>query len=313
MNSFHCAIIVPVYFNQESIEPLYSSFQEKVFEKNKDLNFETIFVNDGSKDQSLDKLIALKKKHPDDNIKIIDLSRNFGQVSAIYAGYENTESKCVINISADMQDPSELMCDMLNEYFNNGTPIVIGNRASREEGVFRRFTSKIFYYLMRKMSFENMPRGGFDYVLLGSEVKNELLKTKDANPFWQGQILWTGFDIKLMPYHRLKRHSGDSKWTFSKKLTYLIDGVLGYSFLPLRLISLIGIIVALLGFCYALLILVLKVLGGIPIEGWAPTMIIILLLSGGQMIMLGVIGEYLWRNLSQTRNRSPYIIKKIYE
>ena len=312
MKNFDCTIVVPIYFNQHSIAPLYESFREKVFSKN-NLKFQTIFVNDGSKDKSLDILFSIKEKYPDESIKIIDLSRNFGQVSAVFAGYEHANSKCIINISADMQDPPEIMNLMLSEFIDNESPIVIGVRESRDEGFFRRITSYIFYTLMKKLSFDNMPKGGFDYALLSSDVITELLKSKDANPFWQGQILWTGFDIVQIPYHRKKRHSGTSKWTFSKKLTYLIDGVLGYSFLPLRLISIIGVVIALMGFLYSIVIFISKLFGGIPVEGWAPIMITILLLSGTQMIMLGVIGEYLWRTLSQTRNRKAYIVKKVYE
>lgn len=312
MKNFDCTIVVPIYFNQHSIAPLYESFREKVFSKN-NLKFQTIFVNDGSKDKSLEILFSIKEKYPDESIKIIDLSRNFGQVSAVFAGYEHANSKCIINISADMQDPPEIMNLMLSEFIDNESPIVIGVRESRDEGFFRRITSYIFYTLMKKLSFDNMPKGGFDYALLSSDVITELLKSKDANPFWQGQILWTGFDIVQIPYHRKKRHSGTSKWTFSKKLTYLIDGVLGYSFLPLRLISIIGVVIALMGFLYSIVIFISKLIGGIPVEGWAPIMITILLLSGTQMIMLGVIGEYLWRTLSQTRNRKAYIVKKVYE
>jgi len=312
MKNFDCTIVVPIYFNQHSIAPLYESFREKVFSKN-NLKFQTIFVNDGSKDKSLEILFSIKEKYPDESIKIIDLSRNFGQVSAVFAGYEHANSKCIINISADMQDPPEIMNLMLSEFIDNESPIVIGVRESRDEGFFRRITSYIFYTLMKKLSFDNMPKRGFDYALLSSDVIIELLKSKDANPFWQGQILWTGFDIVQIPYHRKKRHSGTSKWTFSKKLTYLIDGVLGYSFLPLRLISIIGVVIALMGFLYSIVIFISKLFGGIPVEGWAPIMITILLLSGTQMIMLGVIGEYLWRTLSQTRNRKAYIVKKVYE
>ncbi|MFA5410234.1 MAG: glycosyltransferase, partial [Candidatus Omnitrophota bacterium] len=135
---------------------------------------------------------------------------------------------------------------------------------------------------------------------------------REANPFLQGQILWTGYKIKFLPYKRKKREIGESKWTFSKKVTYLIDGVMGYSYLPLRMMSFIGMIVAFAGFLYAIVVLIARIIGNIPAKGWAPLMIVILVLSGIQMLMLGIIGEYLWRTLNQVRRRQNYIIEKIY-
>jgi polyisoprenyl-phosphate glycosyltransferase len=158
-----------------------------------------------------------------------------------------------------------------------------------------------------------MPMGGFDYVLLSAKAKNILLDSKEANPFWQGQILWTGFKIKYIPYKRLQRYVGKSTWTFSKKLKMLLDGVLSYSYFPIRLMSVLGLIIALIGFTYALFIIIAKIFGDVPFEGWAPIMVLILVLSGIQMLMLGIIGEYLWRTLDQVRKRPHFIIEDIFE
>lgn len=157
-----------------------------------------------------------------------------------------------------------------------------------------------------------MPEGGFDFVLIGRRVIDSLLSNREAHGFFQGQILWTGFKTKFIPYRRRQRTEGRSRWTFGKKLTFLIDGVISYSFFPIRLISLLGIIFAAGGFFYAFLILVIKILWGNPIQGWAPLMIMILVMGGFQMLMLGVIGEYLWRSLAQVRNRDPYIVDCVY-
>ena len=156
-----------------------------------------------------------------------------------------------------------------------------------------------------------MPLGGFDFALLSDTVKNIIINRQEANPFWQGQILWTGYKTRFIPYQRAKREIGESKWTTSKKIKYLIDGVMAYSYFPLRVMSVVGLSLSILGFLYAIVIFFAKIFGSVPIEGWAPLMIIILVLSGIQMLMLGIIGEYLWRTLDQVRNRPQYIIETI--
>ena len=158
-----------------------------------------------------------------------------------------------------------------------------------------------------------MPIGGFDFVLISEKVKKIILSKQEANAFWQGQILWTGINIKFISYRRAKREIGTSKWTTSKKIKYLIDGVMAYSYFPLRIMSFTGLIVSILGFIYAIDVFVERIFGNVPMKGWAPLMIIILVLSGIQMLMLGIVGEYLWRTLDQVRNRPTYIIDKIYE
>ena len=166
---------------------------------------------------------------------------------------------------------------------------------------------------MKKLSFTNMPEGGFDFLLVSSTVKKLILNNMEANAFWQGQILWTGYKVKFIPYKRLNREIGESKWTFSKKMKYLIDGVLGYSFFPIRIMSILGMLISLSGFLYSLFIIIAKLTGNVPFQGWAPLMIIILMLSGFQMLMLGIIGEYLWRTLDEVRRRQLYVVENIYE
>jgi dolichol-phosphate mannosyltransferase len=165
---------------------------------------------------------------------------------------------------------------------------------------------------MRKLSFPHLPDGGFDIVLLTSDVKNVLLTLKEANPFWQGQILWTGFPILIIPYERKKRLIGKSRWTFSKKIKYMLDGVLNYSYAPIRFISFVGILAFLAGILYSAMICINYFFYQTPFNGWAPIMILILFFSGFQLLMLGIIGEYLWRTLDQVKGRPQYIIKERY-
>lgn len=307
-----CSIVIPVFCNELNIEPTFDKINDVVLKKNPHMKFEIIFVDDGSYDNSLDKLLELKKQH-EGLIKVIKFTRNFGQVNAIYAGYSRAKGKCIVNISADLQDSPELINQMFKFHYEERYPIVICTRSDREESYARRTTSKMFYSVMRRLSFSNMPAGGFDFLLIENKVKSLLLSNMEANAFWQGQILWTGFPVKFIPYTRQKREIGESKWTFSKKMKYLIDGVLGYSFLPIRMISIIGILISLSGFLYAFFIVIAKLTGNVPFQGWAPLMIIVLLLSGFQMLMLGIIGEYLWRTLDEVRRRQAYIIEDIYD
>ncbi|MCD4679235.1 MAG: glycosyltransferase family 2 protein, partial [Bacteroidales bacterium] len=271
-----------------------------------------IFIDDGSHDGSFKELLEIKEENSE-MIKLIKFTRNFGQLPAIYAGYSAANGDIIVSISADLQDPPELINQMINSYLNQRYEIVICSRQSRDEKYFRQKTSYFFYNIIKRLSFKNMPSGGFDFVLISKKVKNVLLKMEDTNPFWQGQILWTGYKIKIIPYNRKKREIGTSKWTFSKKIKYLIDGVLSYSYFPLRLMSLLGLLFFTLGIRYSLYIVFAYFVGDVPFKGWAPIVILILVLSGIQMLMLGIIGEYLWRTLDQVRNRPPYVIEKIYD
>ena len=308
-----CSIIIPVYFNEGSLAKLYDLLKSDVFEKNPNLKFETIFVDDGSGDNSLEVLLSIKENYKNDSLKVVQLSRNFGQVSAILAGLRLAEGKCFVNISADIQDPPELINEMIRYFYDEQNEIVICSRSDRDESYYRKVTSSIFYNIMRKLSFSQMPKGGFDYMLYGAKTRDYIINNFDANPFFQGMLLWTGYKIKFISYIRKKREEGKSKWSFNKKIKYLIDGILSYSYFPIRMISVFGIIIALLGFIYAIVIIFAKIFGDIPFKGWAPLMILILVLSGIQMIMLGIIGEYLWRTFDQVRHKQPYLIEKIFD
>lgn len=304
-------IIIPVYFNEGSITRTFEEVHSKVITPN-NRPCEVIFIDDGSEDNSLDEIFRLKDKYPQ-LIRAIKLTRNFGQVPAMMAGYSIARGKCIINISADLQDPPELINQMINHYFNDNYQIVVGTRLARNESWYRIISSKLFYWMIQKMSFRNMPPGGFDLALISNNVKNIILKNREANPFWQGQILWTGYKVKFVPYTRRERAIGKSRWTFPKLLKYLIDSMMSYSYFPLRVMSVIGILLALSGFVYAIVVLVSRLTGGLLSTGWAPLMIVVLILSGIQMLMLGVVGEYLWRALDQVRDRPQFIIDKVYD
>lgn len=315
IDEINYSIIIPVYCNENSLEDLYDTIKKDVIFENPELKAEIIFIDDGSTDNSFNKLLELKKNNIKDNIQItiIKLTRNFGQIFAIQSGYLHSKGECIINIAADLQDPPEIVNKMLYHHYYDNYNIVVAVRNSRQESLFRRITSKIFYSMINRLSFRNMPPAGFDIVLIDDTVKKYVLALDESDPFWQGQILWPGYKSKFIYYERKKRKLGKSKWTMMKKIKYLIDGIMGYSFFPIRMISLMGFLISLSGFIYTFYIIVLKFSSQDLIYGWAPLMIVILVLGGFQMLMLGIIGEYLWRILSQVRNRPKFIIEKIIE
>ena len=306
------SIVIPVYFNEGFLWTTFNTIKQQVIDKNTNLRAELIFVDDGSGDNSLAELLEIRAANPG-LVKVIKFTRNFGQVQGILAGFRLAGGKCVINTSADLQDPPELISEMLSYHFDEGYEIVICARESREETWFRRITSQVFFNLMKRLSFPNMPEKGFDFALVGSNVRQLMLDFNEANPFFQGQILWSGYPIKFIPYTRVDRKIGESRWTLSKKIKSLLDGVLGYSYFPIRMMSVAGAFVAISGFVYALVIFIDFFVHGNPLQGWAPLMIILLFLSGMQMLMLGIIGEYLWRTLDQVKNRPGYIIEQVFD
>jgi dolichol-phosphate mannosyltransferase len=306
------SIVIPVYYNQGCLIPAFQALQDQVFAQQQDKTYEIVYVNDGSKDQSMEELLKIYEEHPD-IVRIIDLTRNFGQVNALVAGFSYARGKCVVAMSADGQDPASIINDMLSAYFKEEYDVVICTRKGRDESIYRVITSRIFYVLIKKFVFPDMPDGGFDFTLMSRRALSVFIRNSKSHFFFQGQILWMGYKTKFIEYFRSARIAGESRWTFGKKITYLIDGIMAYSFIPIRFMSMTGIALACLGFLYALVVFFGKLLYGNPIEGWAPLMIVILVLGGFQSLMLGVIGEYLWRTLAQAQNRDMYIVDHVYE
>jgi polyisoprenyl-phosphate glycosyltransferase len=302
------SIVVPVYYNEGSLHMLWQSLRRDVVLTHPDLSWEIIFVDDGSGDRSYDELLRIREDAPD-HIRLVKLTRNFGQLNALIAGLSRCTGRCAVVMSADGQDPTSLVGEMLEAHFGEGYDVVICTREGRDESLYRVLTSRVFYSIMQRLAFPSMPRGGFDFVLLGERAVKTCLANLETHMSFQGMVLWMGYKTKFIPYMRQKRMVGASRWTFAKKLTYLLDGVMSFSFFPIRLTSFIGVLLALAGFLYALVIFVAKIFWGNPVQGWAPIMIAILLVGGIQLIMLGVMGEYLWRVLAQVRNRQPYVVE----
>ena len=303
-------IVLPVYYNEESLRPAYEKLKTIILAQQPRLRGGLLYVDDGSGDGSFG---VLQQIHAQGEIpvSVVKLSRNFGQVMAIRAGIAHCEATAAIIMSADGQEPVDLIPQMLAEHFEKKSEVVICTRADREEGAYRTWTSRLFYATMRKLCFKDMPTGGFDCFLLGPAAMAAFRQEQELQPFLQGQILRLGFPRALIPYTRLKREFGRSRWTLGRKVAYFFDGLMNYSFFPIRAVSYLGILLAALGLLYAVVVLLAKVLVGNPVKGWTPLMIVVLVLGGAQMLTLGVFGEYLWRILVQVQRRSPYLVEQV--
>ena len=304
------SIVVPVYFNEGSLHYTADNIFSKVFAAVPELRGEIIFVDDGSRDNSLKELLEIRESHPNE-VRVVKLSRNFGQVNAIWCGL-NKAPGAVVTISADGQDPAVLIVDMLKKHFKDKIEVVVAVRESREESLWRKWTSGLVYSAIRKLGCKDMPTGGFDFLLLGEHAKKALIRDWQPNTFFQVRVLELGFKREFIPYHREDRKAGVSKWTFSKKLTYMIDGVLGHSYVPIRAISVLGLMFSGVSFVLALFFFVSYFFNPSVIMGWTPIILLILFIGGVQMMMIGVLGEYLWRVLAQARNTTPYIVECEY-
>ena len=300
------SFILPVFRNQGSIKITCDKITELITGSHSSLDYEIILINDGSDDGSWNEIKENCSSNP--KVKALSFSRNFGQVPAIIAGARNCKGEAAVIMSADLQDPVSLISKMI-EAWEDSAQIAICYREDRDDSAIANLTSRIFYNFM-KIANPNMPKGGFDFVLLDRAAINVFAELDERNRFFQGDILWMGFNVRFIPYKRLKRTIGKSQWGFAKKLKYFIDGSLNTSYLPIRFMSVAGVSVALIGFLYALVVIYARYVNEVPFKGYAPIVILLLVIGGMIMIMLGIIGEYLWRIYDETRKRPLYIVKE---
>jgi len=302
------SIVIPVYFNEDTLEYTERRVREEVFARYPSKKGEIVFVDDGSKDGSFD---VLKKIHAkaDGDVRVFRLSRNFGQFNATWCGLCQTGGPCVI-MAADGQDSIEDVPVMLKKHFEDGVELVIGTREERHESFFKRSSANLVYSTIRKFGNKDMPEGGFDFFLIGKKAKDSLLTTYQPNTFFSVRVLDQGFSREFIPCRREERKGASkSRWTFSKKMTYMIDGVLGHSYVPIRAMSVIGFAFAALSFVASIVFFVAHFFDPHIVPGWTTLALLILFIGGIQMLMVGVLGEYLWRVLAQVRNSPPYIIE----
>lgn len=298
------SIVIPIYYNEDNLPhtiPRLKHLQKLL--PNYDLEF--VFVDDGSKDRSFQCLLEARESDP--RIKVIKLSRNFGSMAAVQAGLEYANGDCVGIISADLQDPPELFVEMINNW-ENGNKVVLATRSDREESFSQKLFSNSYYFLMDRFALKGYPKGGFDFVLIDKQVVGELNRIKEKNTNIMSLIFWLGYSQNSVSYVRQKREHGKSRWTLSKKIKLFIDSFVSFSYSPIRFMSMIGMITAVLSFLYGVFVIINAMFGYIPLQGWTTIIALITFLLGLIMVMLGMIGEYLWRILDESRKRPPYVI-----
>lgn len=299
------SIVIPVYYNQDNLVPLYEDIKKKFIEVI-DYDYEIVFVNDGSKDDSYFVMEELAKS--DSNIKIISLSRNFGSHAAILCGLSNCTGDCAVVKAADLQEPTELILEMV-ESWKKGNNVVLAVREGREERKSQTFFSNLYYAMVRKTAFPNMPKMGFDIFLIDRKVIEVLEKLDEKNSALTGQILWSGFRTDSVYYTRLARKIGKSRWTLKKKIRLVSDTLFSFSTLPIKAVSTVGFFAFCGSLVWAIFIIVSHFAGKIPVSGWTTLMVFNLFSFGVIMLTLGILGEYLWRTFDASRNRPPYIIE----
>lgn len=302
------SFVIPVFRNERAVTLTYQKLRAMVERDLPHYAREFVFVDDGSDDNSLPELLQLKAGDP--TVRVVSFTRNFGQMAAIQAGLKTATGDLVLHLSADLQDPVELIPQMVRE-FEAGHELVVAYRQGREDKMTSRISSRLFYSIVR-LSFPQIPPGGFDYVLMGRRVVDSFNQIEVRNRFFQGDLLWLGYNTAFIPYTRAKREIGRSQYNFAKRLKNSLDAILDSSYLPIRFISLIGVLTALVGFAYAINIVYYRLVHGSPFPGWAPIMVVLLVIGGLLMVMMGIIGEYVWRIFDEVRRKPNYVVRDIY-
>lgn len=304
------SIIIPCYFNEKNIPITKDELIRNEFLFPKDVIFEYVLIDDGSKDGTLQELLKFKKECPE-KVKIVKLSGNFGSYNAILAGMNYATGDCNVILAADLQDPPELIPKMY-EYWQKGIKLVIANRVNREDSFFQRLFSNTYHQLIRKFAIPGIPKGGYDLVLFDKQLRNEVVKINEKNTNQIYLLSWLKYDFINIPYVRKKRDIGKSRWTLKKKIKLFVDSFVSFSFFPIRLISIVGLILGFISFVYGIYVIYAKISGLVPLQGWSAMMVVLLFVSSFQMIALGIIGEYVWRAMDAARNRPNFIVEEAY-
>lgn len=301
------SIIVPCY-NEEEALPLFYKEINKVSET-MDEEFEFIFVNDGSKDKTLEIIKNLSTL--DKRCKYINFSRNFGKEAAMYAGLELSTGNYITLMDADLQDPPSLLPKMLKLIKEEGYDSVGTRRVTRKgEPPIRSFFARMFYKIINKMSKVEMVDGARDYRLMTRQMTDAIINLKEYNRYSKGLFSFVGFNTKWLEYENVQRVAGETKWSFWKLFLYAIDGIVAFTTAPLTIAAIMGLIFCLIAFIMIIVIIVKTIAFGDPTSGWPSLACIIFLVSGVQLFALGIIGQYLSKTYLETKKRPIYIIKE---
>lgn len=303
------SVIVPCYNEEETIHDFYEEFiKNEEFLSQKGIEIEMLFIDDGSKDGTVHEVKRLYEK--DKRIRLVSFSRNFGKEAAIYAGLEKSKGDYVVLLDADLQDPPSILPQMFAE-LEKGYESVATRRVSRKgEPIIRSFFARIFYKLMRKISKADIVDGARDYRLMTRKFVQAVLQITEYNRFTKGIFGWVGFETKWIAFENVERKKGETKWSFWKLLTYSIEGIVGFSTVPLAFASFMGMLFCFLAFVFLIFIFGRALIFGDPVAGWPSTICIILLASGVQMFCMGIMGQYLAKTYQEVKKRPIYIVKE---
>lgn len=300
------SVIIPIYNEEDNINPLLERLQSVM--KQLAVIHEFIFVNDGSRDRSIEIIKSLAQKNPE--IKYIDFSRNFGHQIAVSAGLDKSVGKAVVIIDADLQDPPEVIIDLYKK-MQTGYEVVYARRRTRKgESWLKLWTAKKFYRMLAKITSISIPVDTGDFRIIDRKVVEILKQMPEKSKYLRGQISWIGFNQTFVEYDRQERQEGETGYTYSKMLRFALDGITAFSDLPLKIVTYFGLIVSIFAFVMTLYALYSRFVLDNYQPGWTSLMISVLFIGGVQMIAIGIIGEYLSRMNSNSRNRPLYIIKE---
>lgn len=302
------SVIVPCYNEQEVLHLFYDEIVLVAGEMY-EYDFEFIFVNDGSSDNTLKicKELAVK----DERVKYISFSRNFGKEAGIYAGFEKAKGDLVCMMDADLQDPPSLLPEMVKAIEEDGYDSVATRRVTRKgEPPIRSFFARMFYKVMNKISKTEIVDGARDYRLMTRQFVNSLLQLDEYNRFSKGLFGWVGYQTKWLEYENVERAAGETKWSFWKLLLYSIEGIMAFSTVPLAISGVMGILFCVIAFVMIIFIIVKTIVFGDPVAGWPSTACIILFVGGVQLFCVGILGQYLAKTYLEVKGRPIYICKE---
>ncbi len=298
--------VVPCYNEEAVIDLFYEEISRVAAGLQEEAEFEILFVNDGSKDGTLEAMKRLREK--DARVKFVSFSRNFGKEAAMYAGLEHSTGDFVAIIDADLQHPPAMLADMYHAIVNEGYDSAAACRVSRKgEPKLRSFISKKFYRVLARLSQIEVVDGEVDYRLMSRPMVNAVLQMSERNRFTKGIFSWVGFHTKWLPYENVERAAGETKWSFFKLLKYSLEGIIGFSTVPLALVSLLGIVFCIVAFLAILYIVVKTLIWGDPVGGWPSLACMILGVSGIQLFCMGILGQYLGKTYIEVKNRPIYV------
>ena len=303
------SVIVPVYYNAESLPLLFEELQKVETQLYaRDCAMELVFVDDGSGDDSLIELMKIKKQRPD--TRIVKLSRNFGEIHACKVGLNYATGDCIMWLAADLQDPPQMIVEMTDQWLA-GSKFVMALRARRSDPPASRFFAGVYHWLVKVFISKDYPTGGFDRMLLDAALV-PYIRDSSKNINIQHLAYWLGFEPATVFYERGHREHGKSRWTFARKLTFFIDSILGFSVLPIRIISVLGFLVSFLSFGFGTYVVFDAIFGTDDVPGWASLSTLISFLLGVVMILLGIIGEYVWRIFDEVAKRPEAVVDEVY-